>query len=95
MHCSVGERFATNQISKLDSSLTKLGLKVCDSIQEVTGKQTYYYLYKGSGKSYDSELARQCPSCNEAWYQQEPVHDIFNFMCKKCGLLSNIAWDCR
>lgn len=95
MNCSVGERFGINQLSRLDSPLTKIGLKVCTSIQEVTGKKTYYYLYKGSSKSLTAELSRKCPSCNGNWYREESIHEIFDFMCEKCGLLSNIAWDIR
>ena len=93
MNCAVGERFGTNQLSKLDSPLTKLGLKVCGKIQEVTGKRAYYYLYKGSGRSYDSELSRKCPGCNRGWHREAGVHKIFDFKCEKCGLLSNIAWE--
>lgn len=95
MNCAVGERFATNQLSRLDSQLTQTGLEVCRSIQQVTGKKTYYYLYRGSGRSLDSELSRKCPGCNGEWHQQEPVHSVFDFMCVRCGLLSNIAWNCR
>ncbi|MBU2709305.1 DUF2310 family Zn-ribbon-containing protein [Zooshikella marina] len=95
MNCAVGERFGTNQISKLDSPLTRLGLKVCDSIKEVTDKKTYYYLYKGSCKSYTQELSRKCPGCNGEWRLESALHDLFNFKCEKCSLLSNIAWNCR
>ncbi|HLD35982.1 MAG TPA: DUF2310 family Zn-ribbon-containing protein [Planctomycetota bacterium] len=95
MHCTVGEKFGINQISKLDSALTKVGMKVCKSIQKATKKKTYYYLYKGIGKSYRSEISRKCPSCNGNWYQKESIHDIFYFLCKKCGLLSNIAWNIK
>jgi predicted nucleic acid-binding Zn ribbon protein len=94
MNCKVGERFATNQLSNLDSLLTKSGLEVCQSIKEVTGKKTYYYLYKGSSKSHQLELSRKCPGCGGKWHQKQPVHALFDFMCKKCNLLSNVAWDC-
>lgn len=95
MNCSVGERFATDQLSNLGSPLTKLGLEVCTSIQKESGKKTYYYLYKGFGKSYESEASRLCPSCNCEWYREETVHDIFDFKCEECRLLSNVAWSCR
>jgi len=94
MNCKVGERFAINQLSNLDSPLTKSGLEVCKSIKKVTGKKTYYYLYKGSSKSHQFELSRKCPSCGGNWHQKQPAHGIFDFMCKRCNLLSNVAWDC-
>ncbi len=95
MNCVVGERFGTNQLSKYDSQLTKQGLKVCRSIEKVTGKKVFYYLYKGSGKTSESELLRKCPSCQDGWLLKKPLHNKFDFMCKKCKLLSNIAWNVR
>ena len=95
MNCTVGERFAINQLSKYDSQLTKLGLKVCQSTEKVTNKQVFYYLYKGSTKSRESELLRKCPNCKGEWLLKKPWHDIFDFKCEKCKLLSNIAWSVR
>ncbi len=95
MNCTVGERFALNQLSNLSSPLTKEGLSVRDSIQDVTGKKTFYYLYKGSGRNHESEIARKCPSCGGEWFLEERFHGIFDFVCKGCALLSNIAWNCR
>jgi len=92
MNCVVGERFATNQLSKYDSQLTKFGLKVCRSIEKVTNKKVFYYLYKGTAKSYKSELLRKCPNCKGDWHLKEPIHNKFDFKCEKCSLLSNIAW---
>lgn len=95
MNCRVGERFATDQLSKLNSSLTKEGLSICESIRKLTGINTYYYLYKGTGVSYKSEIRRKCPFCKEEWHQKEPFHGIFDFRCDQCGLLSNIAFSLR
>jgi len=95
MNCTVGERFATNQLSKYDSQLTKFGLKVCQSIEKATNKKVFYYLYKGSAKSHKSELSRKCPNCNSDWLLKTPLHKKFDFKCNKCKLLSNIAWNVR
>jgi predicted nucleic acid-binding Zn ribbon protein len=95
INCEVGEKFGTNQLSKYDSQLTKQGLKVCQSIEKATGRKVYYYLYKYSAKSYKSELSRKCPSCKSDWHLKEPLHNIFDFKCEKCNLLSNIACDVR
>lgn len=93
MNCIVGEKFGLNQMFNINSMLTKSGMEVCSSIRKVTKKKTYYYLCHGIGKSYNKEISRRCPSCNGKWHQKEPIHNIFDFMCKKCGLLSNIAWN--
>ena len=95
MNCAVGERFGTDQISKHDSPLTRKGLKVCQSIKKATGRQVFYYLYRYNAKSYKNELLRKCPNCSGDWYLKTPLHGKFDFMCKKCNLLSNIAWDVR
>lgn len=95
MNCAVGERFGTDQLSKYDSPLTRKGLKVCQSIKKATGKKVFYYLYKYNAKSYKNELLRKCPNCSGDWYLKKPLHGLFDFMCKKCSLLSNISWDVR
>jgi len=55
MNCKVGERWATNQLSKVDSQLTVLGLSICRTIERISGKRVYYYLYKYNGKSRRSK----------------------------------------
>jgi len=93
MNCTVGERFANNQMGTLESPLCRLGFEVGESISSKTGKPVYYYLYKGAGKNYEAEASRKCPKCSGAWAQSEPLHGIFDFMCGECKLLSNIAWN--
>lgn len=92
MNCSTGERFAIRQLSSYDSSLSQRGLKICNVIEELTGKAVYYYLYRGTGKSHKLELNRKCPHCDGEWLSKEPWHKVFDFRCDKCGLLSNIEW---
>lgn len=95
MNCSVGERFANSQMSNLDSSLTRMGLEVCESIASKTNIPVYYYLYKGCGKSHRNENSRKCPKCSGEWFLNESLHGVFDFKCNECKLLSNIAWDVR
>ena len=95
MNCTVGERFGTRQISALDSSLTKQGLQICAAIAAATTLPTYYYLCRGSGRSWEAERARMCPSCAGAWLLAEPLHERFDFQCERCHLLSNVAWSVR
>ncbi len=95
MNCSVGEHFATNQMSKIDSQLSKQGIKVCSEIAKLTKTPTFYYLYRSSGKSINSERKRTCPSCDSTWLLKEQIHSRFDFKCNKCKLLSNIAYDIR
>lgn len=91
MHCTVGERFAENQLFNYESALTESGRAICKSLEMKTGKKFFYYLHKSRGKSTASEQKRLCPSCNQPWLLLVPWHDLFNFRCEKCSLLSNIA----
>ncbi len=95
MGCRVGERFGTNQMMEYDSPLSRDGLAICQKIQELTQMPTYYYLYKGSARSEKEELNRKCPSCGGKWLRKKPLCDLFDFQCKKCKLLSNIAWELK
>lgn len=91
MNDAVGERFAMNQMYKLDSALTRSGLDICARILKATGKKTYYFLRKHSGKSMEDERARKCPSCGGDWLLKKRLHPSCDFLCRKCQLGSNIA----
>lgn len=91
MNCQTGERFALRQMLEIDSSLTKQGLKICVEIKKLTNKDCYYYLHKYRGKTDETERARKCPLCSGEWLLPKPWHDLFDFKCDNCCLLSNIA----
>lgn len=95
MNCTVGERFATRQLAALGSALTVQGRALCTSIEQHTKLPTYYYLYRGTGRSVRAERARTCPSCGDAWLLPAPLHERFDFRCDHCRLLSNVAWSVR
>jgi len=92
MHSGFGERFGIKQMSNLKSGLTKLGLEVCADIQNLTKKPCYYYLYHPNGRSLKKEKERKCPSCNSEWLLKEQLHNMFDFKCDRCHLLSNVAF---
>jgi len=95
MGCGTLERAATQQLSALNSSLSVAGRTACNKIRELTGKPTYYYLYKHNARSLAKEKQRKCPNCGGDWLLEEPWHDRFDFRCDTCLLLSNIAWSVR
>jgi predicted nucleic acid-binding Zn ribbon protein len=95
MNCAVGERFAINQMTKSDSALNKIGIEISRTLSEKCNVPVYYYLFKGSGKSHEIEQKRVCPSCSGEWLLEKPFHEIFDFKCENCNLLSNIAWNIR
>lgn len=91
----IGEQFSQRQVVQHDSPLSKEGREICKRIEEHTGKPTYYYLSKPTGKSLKQEKKRTCPSCKKKWLLKEPWHDIFDFKCEPCRLVSNIGWSVR
>jgi predicted nucleic acid-binding Zn ribbon protein len=95
MNSATLERAATREMSRFDSSLSKRGRELAAEISRLTGKPTYYCLYRYGGRSRAQERKRLCPSCGGAWLLDAPWHRLFDFKCDKCHLLSNIAWDVR
>lgn len=94
MACGAGERFATQQIASVRSKLAQEGRSLCSRIEALSGVPTYYYLYRGSGRSLASERKRRCPSCEREWLLAKPIH-LFDFRCDHCRLVSNIAFSCK
>ena len=94
MNCTTGERFGTREMTDLNSSLSKQGIKICNEVKNLTNKNCYYYLYKYNAKSLKSERERKCPSCGGDWLLSEKFFK-FDFKCDRCHLLSNISFNLR
>ena len=92
MNCTVGELFGERQMGDVRSALSKTGRGLCRDIAAATGIPTYYFLAKGRGRSAPHERNRRCPSCAGSWLLPTPLHDLFDFKCDRCFLLSNIAY---
>lgn len=90
-----GERLAYRELSRSDSELTKAGLDVCRTIEKSARRPVYYYLQRYYGRSVVVERKRCCPACDGTWLLKQPWHDRFDFRCRRCRLLSNIAFDVR
>lgn len=95
MNSASGEQFGLRQISDVESALSKEGRKACRHIEKQTGEPTYYYLFRGDGRSLKQEQARRCPSCNGRWFLKKTWLSFFDFRCKRCRLVSNVAWNVR
>ncbi len=88
---TVGEKWATKQMSDPHSTLSKQGIGICKKIRAATGIPTYYYLYNYRHISPQKDKARLCPSCNRNWLLKERLHDLYDFKCDKCQLLSTLS----
>jgi predicted nucleic acid-binding Zn ribbon protein len=95
MHCTVLEKQTTREMSDIDSSLSKTGLAHCETLAASSNRPFYYYLYRGHGRSLHAELERRCPGCGSDWKLASQLHDLFDFKCDRCSLLSNVAFDVR
>lgn len=84
---------ALAEIGELTSSLSNRGMALRAKIEQQTGVATYYYLYRVGGESANSEEKRRCPGCNSPWALPEPQHQVIDFKCDNCRIVSNISWD--
>ena len=89
--CTVGEKWATKQMSDPNSQLSKQGNDICKKIWEATGIPTYYYLYNYRHIAPQKDKARLCPSCNGNWLLKERLLDFYDFKCDICKLLSTFS----
>jgi predicted nucleic acid-binding Zn ribbon protein len=90
MGCAVGERYHENQLYKVDSELTKVGLGLRAKLAQLSKRPVYYFLYKARGVSKAKEYERPCPACAKPWRLAKPWH-FFDFCCESCGLVSRVA----
>jgi predicted nucleic acid-binding Zn ribbon protein len=84
-------------LAEPDSPCSKWGRELCLAIEKATGVPTYYYLMRYFGREYAEEKRRRCPCCGKSWHIKRPEKEggyefwEFDFMCKKCRLVSNCA----
>ena len=90
-----GERFAHDQLSRFDSPLSKDGRELARTLEKKIRVPVYYYLSKHFARSDEAERKRKCPSCGKSWLRGETLHGIFDFQCRRCRLLANVAFDVR
>lgn len=88
MNCEVGERWALNQMENVKSTLTKQGLKICQTLETLTHTPTYYYLHNYRN---NNSAMKVCPNCNNKWLLKDRLHNLYDFKCDKCRLVSTIS----
>lgn len=90
MNCEVGERWALNQMQEITSQLSKQGLEICRKIEELTSVPTYYYLHNYK-KLKGDQLTRPCPGCRKKWNLKTQLHNLYDFKCDTCKIVSTIS----
>ncbi|RSK44570.1 DNA-binding protein [Hymenobacter perfusus] len=91
MNCTVGERWATRQLSDIHSALSKEGRGLAAELEAVTGVPVYYYLYNYRALSLAKDQQRPCPVCGQPWLLSEPLHDRYDFQCTTDRLISELT----
>ncbi|UPK72845.1 DUF2310 family Zn-ribbon-containing protein [Chitinophaga filiformis] len=81
---SMGEKRFNHYLSDIKSPLTKQGRSICNRLEALTGKPSYYYLF-----NYDSKKMEQsCPSCGGHWQLESKLLEKFDLKCDHCRLVS-------
>ena len=93
MNCRTGERFGLTQMSEHSSSLSKQGRELASKLAILNKTPVYYYLYRGTGRSYETERKRKCPGCGGDWLLPDRICRFIDMKCEQCKLVSNIAWN--
>ena len=93
MNGSIAEHAALHEIGEVGSRLQRRGSDLAKRLEGSSGIPTYYYLYRVGGLSKAAEQARPCPGCGGDWALEAPLHEIFDFKCDACRLVSNLSWD--
>jgi predicted nucleic acid-binding Zn ribbon protein len=86
---------AERALQSFRSTVNVQGRHFAKRLRAHTGKPVYYALYRGVSADCNLETSRCCPGCGGPWLQDEPWHDLFDFRCDSCQLVSNIAWQCQ
>jgi predicted nucleic acid-binding Zn ribbon protein len=86
---------AERSMQQLHSELNRQGRQLAKQLEIANNKAVYYALYSGSSTDCTQDASKRCPGCGSDWRLAQPLHNVFDFKCDPCRLLSNIAWDCQ
>lgn len=90
MGCIVGEKWATQQMARHNSELSRQGMGICAAMKALTGIPVYYYLFN-SGDPGGQDKKRFCPACGGPWLLEQRLHRIYDLKCDNCELISSAA----
>lgn len=88
---TVGEKWATKQMTDFHSQLSKEGIEICSTIKSLTDIPTFYYLFNYQKMRVEKDKKRNCPSCGGHWLLDKPLNKLYDFKCDKCELISSLT----
>jgi len=78
-----------------NSLVNKTARQLARQLSKANQRPVYTAIYQGTSDDCQQEPHRRCPSCQGEWRLVAPWHDLFDFRCDQCLLVSNIAWQCQ
>ncbi|MBT9394681.1 Zn-ribbon-containing protein [Hymenobacter sp. NST-14] len=91
INCTVGEQWATRQLSDVRSALSKEGRALAAELEALTGVPVYYYLFNDRAISVARDQRRPCPACGQPWLRTESLHGRYYFQCVPDRLISALS----
>ncbi|WP_461129117.1 DUF2310 family Zn-ribbon-containing protein [Spirosoma aerophilum] len=87
-----GERFALRQLQQVGSPFSQQGRRLCQQIEHLTGKPTYYFLDNRRGWSEPRDRAQKCPLTGQDWLLEgSTFNDFIGFKCETSRLVSRLS----
>lgn len=87
-----GERFASRQLQQVGSPFSQQGRGLCQRIEQLTGKPTYYFLANRRRWSASQDRAQRCPVTGREWLiEGRTFNDFIGFKCEESRLVSELS----
>ncbi|QKZ13097.1 DUF2310 family Zn-ribbon-containing protein [Spirosoma sp. KUDC1026] len=87
-----GERFALRQLQQVGSPFAQQGRNLCQQIEQLTGKPTYYFLDNRRSWSETQDRAWKCPLTGKEWLiEGSTFNDFIGFKCEESRLVSELS----
>lgn len=87
-----GERFALSQLQQVGSPFSEQGRNLCQRIEQLTGKPTYYFLDNRRSWSETQDRAQKCPLTGKEWLiEGSTFNDFIGFKCEESRLVSELS----
>lgn len=87
-----GDKWSLSQLQNHDSELNKDGAACCKTIEKITGKPTYNFLFNDRAWGRKKDRKRKCPSCGGEWLILDSTFNhYYAFKCDNGRLISQLS----
>ncbi len=86
------DKWSLKQLQNHDSELNTEGTACCKTIEKITGKPAYNFLFNDRAWGRKKDRERKCPSCGGEWLiDGSTFNHYYAFKCDNCRLMSNLS----